>query len=156
MQGSGFIEAGSLLVGDKLVSVNGEDLLIEDYYIELTYELVSVYNFQMEDFHTYFVGNGAVWVHNDQCPVPEPRKSEKNGLTYQSNPKHTRNQMGSSPDTGIKPKNSFELFENSQTSTMKKGRYTYEESTKTIHRFLIILKKLNGIRVVRLIKGTIL
>ena len=64
VQGRGFIEAGSLLVGDKLISVNGEDLTIEDYYIKLTKEPVSVYNFQVEDFHTYFVGDCAVWVHN--------------------------------------------------------------------------------------------
>ena len=50
---------------DKLVSVNGEDLIVEDYYIKLTKEPVSVYNFQVEDFHTYFVGDCAVWVHND-------------------------------------------------------------------------------------------
>ena len=31
-------DAGNLLVGDKLVSVNGEDLLIEYYYIKLTKE----------------------------------------------------------------------------------------------------------------------
>ena len=67
VQGRGFIEAGSLLVGDKLISVNGEDLIIEDYYLELTEEPVSVYNFQVEDFHTYFVGDCAVWVHNDTC-----------------------------------------------------------------------------------------
>ena len=35
VQGRGFIQAGSLLVGDKLVSVNGEDLLIENYNVEL-------------------------------------------------------------------------------------------------------------------------
>ncbi len=68
MQGRGFIEAGHLLVGDKLVSVNGEDLIVEDYYMELTEEPVSVYNFQVEDFHTYFVGDCAVWVHNsNEC-----------------------------------------------------------------------------------------
>jgi len=58
-------------VGDKLVSVNGEDLLIEDYHIELTEEPVSVYNFQVEDFHTYFVGDCAVWVHNSECGISE-------------------------------------------------------------------------------------
>jgi len=57
-------------VGDKLVSVNGEDLIVEDYHIELTEEPVSVYNFQVEDFHTYFVGDCAVWVHND-CKLPD-------------------------------------------------------------------------------------
>ena len=65
VQGRGFIEAGNLLIGDKLVSSIGEDLLIENYNIEETENLVDVYNFQVEDFHTYFVGDCAVWVHND-------------------------------------------------------------------------------------------
>ena len=67
VQGRGFIEAGKLLVGDKLISAIDEDLLIENYNIEETEELVSVYNFQVEDFHTYFVGDCAVWVHNTEC-----------------------------------------------------------------------------------------
>lgn len=69
VQGRGFIDAGNLLIGDRLISVNGDDLLIEDYYTELTEEPVSVYNFQVEDFHTYFVGDCAVWVHNAECVV---------------------------------------------------------------------------------------
>lgn len=60
VQGRGFINAGNLLVGDKLISVNGDDLIIEDYYIELTEEPVSVCNFQVEGFHTYFVGECSV------------------------------------------------------------------------------------------------
>ena len=64
VQGRGFIEAGNLLVGDKLVSANNVDLIIEDYRMELIAEPVSVYNFQVEDFHTYFVGDCGVWVHN--------------------------------------------------------------------------------------------
>ena len=40
MQGRGFIEAGSLLVEDKLVSINDEDLIVENYHMELTDEPV--------------------------------------------------------------------------------------------------------------------
>ena len=64
VQGRGFIEAGRLLVGDKLVSVNGDDLLIEKYKIEEFEISVNVYNFQVENSHTYFVGRNTVWVHN--------------------------------------------------------------------------------------------
>ena len=67
VQGRGFIEAGKLLVGDKLISVNGEDLIIEEFFIEETVEPVDVYNFQVEDYHTYFVGENEVWVHNAEC-----------------------------------------------------------------------------------------
>ena len=44
--------------------MNGEDLVIVKFFIEETAESVSVYNFQVEDYHTYFVGECAVWVHN--------------------------------------------------------------------------------------------
>ncbi len=136
VQGRGFIEAGKLLVEDKLVSVNGDNLFVEKYRIEEFDELVDVFNFQVEETHTYFVGQSCIWVHNDKCPVPEPRKSEENGLNYKSNTKHTRGQPGNRPNAGIEPKNSFELFENSRASTVKPNqRYTYEKSTDTLHRF---------------------
>ena len=96
VQGRGFIEAGSLLVGDKLISVNGEDLTIEDYYIKLTKEPVSVYNFQVEDFHTYHVGNNIILVHNAgsnyaETPLPNFDKAEikpKKLTDYALNPDH--------------------------------------------------------------------
>jgi hypothetical protein len=43
-------------------------LLIENYNIEETEELVSVYNFQVEDFHTYQVGKNGVLMHNANYP----------------------------------------------------------------------------------------
>lgn len=68
VQGRGFIEAGNLLVGDKLVSANSEDLVIEKFYIEETENPVDVYNFQVEDYHTYHVGKNGVLVHNANYP----------------------------------------------------------------------------------------
>lgn len=59
---------------DKLVSVNGEDLFVEEHNIELTEEPVSVYNFQVEETHTYFVGKCGVWVHNAECMPTEKQK----------------------------------------------------------------------------------
>ena len=92
VQGRGFINAGNLLVGDKLISVNGDDLIIEDYYIEFTEEPVSVYNFQVEDFHTYFVGDCAVWVHNKNCKPRSPKsdvldkvENSDGSITYTKN-----------------------------------------------------------------------
>ncbi len=67
VQGRGFIDAGNLLVGDKLISVNGEDLTVDDCYIEECEVSTTVYNFQVEDYHTYFVGENKVWVHNAEC-----------------------------------------------------------------------------------------
>ena len=64
VQGRGFVEVGKLLVGDKLLDVNGNVLLVENFDVELTDEPVTVYNFQVEDFHTYHVSEFGLLVHN--------------------------------------------------------------------------------------------
>ena len=60
----GFVKAGELIVGDELLDVNGNVLLVEKFNVELTDEPVTVYNFQVEGFHTYHVGCFYVLVHN--------------------------------------------------------------------------------------------
>ncbi len=65
----GFVEAGELKVGDELVDVNNNILLIEDYSVEITEEPTTVYNFQVEDFHTYHVGSFGILVHNANCKL---------------------------------------------------------------------------------------
>ena len=68
-------------------------------------------------------------------PVPEKTKAS-NGLDYQSNPKHTPGQPGNRNNAGIEPQNSLDLFGDSIQSTNKPNqRYTYDESTGTLHRF---------------------
>ena len=44
--------------------VNGNVLLVENFDVELTDEPVKVYNFEVEDFHTYHVCTLGVLVHN--------------------------------------------------------------------------------------------
>jgi hypothetical protein len=44
--------------------------------------LTPVYNFEVEEFHTYYVGDTAVWVHNSVCEILDPveaasRKAER-------------------------------------------------------------------------------
>ena len=65
VKNQGFIKAGELIVGDELLDVNGNVLLVENFAIELTEKPVKVYNFEVEDFHTYHVGRLGVLVHND-------------------------------------------------------------------------------------------
>ena len=43
-------------------------MFVEKHYIEETDVPVDVYNFQVEDHHTYFVGECCAWVHNKNCP----------------------------------------------------------------------------------------
>jgi len=64
VKNQGFIKAGELIVGDELLDVNENVLLVEKFNVELTEEPVKVYNFEVEDFHTYHVGRLGVLVHN--------------------------------------------------------------------------------------------
>ena len=67
----GWTEACKLRAGDILVSLNGEYVIVEQVQHEILESPVKVYNFEVEDFHTYFVGNGdGVLVHNNCDPQP--------------------------------------------------------------------------------------
>ena len=71
VKNQGFIKAGELIVGDELLDVNGNVLLVEKFNVELTDEPVTVYNFQVDEFHTYFVGTSQIMVHNSDCGFQE-------------------------------------------------------------------------------------
>ncbi|SMF69177.1 intein N-terminal splicing region [Paenibacillus barengoltzii] len=60
--GKGWVEAQHLAVGDVLTTSDGIKLAIEK--IEVKQEHVTVYNFKVKDFHTYFVSNLGIWTHN--------------------------------------------------------------------------------------------
>ena len=57
-------------------------------------------------------------------------------MDYESNQKHTLGQMGNSPDAGIEPRNSLDLFGNSVSSSKAEGvRFTYDKESGILHRF---------------------
>jgi len=61
---TGFVSAGELHVGSEVINSQGEVLTVEDIRYEAVQTPVTVYNFQVEDFHTYHVGLTGVLVHN--------------------------------------------------------------------------------------------
>jgi len=60
----GWTSAIKLRAGDVLVLSNGEYVIVEKVQHEILESPVKVYNFEVEDFHTYFVGESSVLVHN--------------------------------------------------------------------------------------------
>ena len=59
----GWTEACKLRAGDILVLINGEYVVVDKVQHELLELPVKVYNFQVQDYHTYYVASG-VLVHN--------------------------------------------------------------------------------------------
>ena len=60
----GWAAACELRAGDILVTVNGEYVVVEKVQHEILEAPVKVYNFEVADFHTYFVSAIIVLVHN--------------------------------------------------------------------------------------------
>lgn len=60
----GWTTARALRAGDVLVLSNGELVTVEWIDHEILESPIYVYNFEVEDFHTYFVGKSGILVHN--------------------------------------------------------------------------------------------
>ena len=62
-----WVEAGQLHIGETLVSEHNGSLTVAGIKIDAKKQ--DTYNFEVKDFHTYFVGNDQAWVHNDCTPT---------------------------------------------------------------------------------------
>jgi RHS repeat-associated protein len=69
IDGKGWTEVRDLRVWDLLVTSDGLKIAIDK--IEKEPRVTTVYNFEVEDFHSYFVSNLGIWVHN--CRVVSSR-----------------------------------------------------------------------------------
>ena len=60
----GWTSAVDLRAGDILVMLNGEYVVVEQVQHELLESPETTYNFEVEAYHTYYVGTTSVLVHN--------------------------------------------------------------------------------------------
>lgn len=66
VDGKGWTEAENLEKGDFVLTKEGDLLSIQNVEVEVLSSPVNVYNFEVQDWHTYYVGEESVLVHN-QC-----------------------------------------------------------------------------------------
>ncbi|GGO00246.1 hypothetical protein GCM10010969_21220 [Saccharibacillus kuerlensis] len=90
VEGKGWTYVKDLKVGDELTQADGTKLEIEQ--IELDKRSARVYNMTVDEFHTYFVSDLAIWVHNtnnENCDIgsliQEPNKDIVESLYKRSN-----------------------------------------------------------------------
>lgn len=107
VQSKGWVAAQDLKPNDKLELRDGEDAFVDAVRYEKLDKPIPVFNFEVEGFHTYYVGAGCVLVHN-LC----------------KNPDH-----GNSHST-TKPAKGYILKERGTNIIMK-----YGETTRGIHRY---------------------
>lgn len=59
-----WVIAGNLKAGHKVLLSNGKNGIISSVETEELDEPVATYNFEVEDYHTYYVGSEGILVHN--------------------------------------------------------------------------------------------
>ena len=67
VEGKGWVDACALHAGMVVWLADGTKAIVTDVVTEGLEHPVTVYNFEVTDFHTYFVGDSGVLVHNTGC-----------------------------------------------------------------------------------------
>ena len=99
MQGKGWVAAQDLKPNDKLELRDGEDAFVDAVRYEKLDKPIPVFNFEVEGFHTYYVGADCVLVHNKCGNHGESWRQERRkhwqgqGKLYKDN---VHNQLSSS------------------------------------------------------------
>jgi hypothetical protein len=111
VNGKGWTDTGQLKIGNKIESRNGDDLAVKS--LTLRPGVFPAYNFEVADFHTYFVGDDGAWVHNS-CA----RLFDKAGIQTTV---HFRNRLAGRANRGITAENALDAYQN--------GRLYYNQAT---------------------------
>ena len=114
----GWINAIDLKAGDILVLSNGEYVTVEQVQHEILETTVKVYNFEVEDFHTYYVGENSVLVHNLGCG-----DNDINALESIENTPFYKSNGGSISEDFISVHSQKHMYNADVTSTAKKTQY---------------------------------
>ncbi len=111
---TGFVPAYALEKGALLRLSDGSNVSVEDVEIQHLDEPVKVYNFTVEDNHTYYVGDSGVWVHNAKC-----------GKTFEIT------DWTDYPDNIEKPEGPFKILEGKEYDTARKAA---NRANASLHR----------------------
>jgi RHS repeat-associated protein len=71
VEDKGWVFADELRIGDQLLQADGNTLTINNIEFIKLDKPVTVYNFEVSDYHTYYVSDIGIWVHNTNtknCP----------------------------------------------------------------------------------------
>lgn len=78
VNGKGWVDAKDLQVDNEVATFEGKILSVKSIIPDT--ERHTTYNFEVADYHTYFVGKQGAWVHN-QC-LPEIKKVVNTNLPH--------------------------------------------------------------------------
>ena len=130
----GWTDAAHLRAGDILVLVNGEYVVVEKVQHELLENPVKVYNFQVEDYHTYYVASG-VLVHNKCNDYNHSDTTGSAKAPKQGEPNSTYTQVSSDGKNNIVSQTTYNEYGMPATRIDYTGRGHGLIPTPHIHTF---------------------
>ena len=125
VKGKGFISADKLWIGAELLDRVGNPLCIEKIYREILDNAdKKVYNLNVDEKHTYFVGLNEVLVHNSECGGSyKSLKNDKDGKMYdQEEVHHMPAKKGSHLSEGEGPAIRMEKGDHRQTASCGRSK----------------------------------
>ena len=119
-----WVTADKLKAGDVLTLADGTTCAIDRVYAEFSDKAITVYNFEVADFHSYYVTDTGVLVHNANY---SKNHLNKNG-TVKANQEYTAGEFGYKY---ITDGNGNIISANADTLQLKqhKGRYRHKTNT---------------------------
>lgn len=155
VEGKGWTFVKDLKVGDLLVQSDGNTLKIES--IELEHKQVTVYNMTVDEFHTYFVSDLGIWVHNTNCPALKGDPYHPDSVNarikppYKMNPAHDKGSPYYNPNKTPEPVDTKTVYDSAyrggDTATWygvnSKGQFYqfFSDNAGTVHFAGIISKE---------------
>ena len=79
VKGKGWVDAANLKPYDLVYTKDGNTATVKSVNLLELDEPVEVFNFEVEDCHTYFVSELNILVHNSNCSVNQMNRQIKNG-----------------------------------------------------------------------------
>ena len=125
VEGSGFVNASDLWIGAELVDNNGNIRKVEQIYHEtLCTETAKVFNIKVDEYHTYYVGQNCIWVHNSECGGSyKSLKNDKDGKIYdQEEVHHMPAKKSSSLSEGDGPAIRMDKSDHRQTASCGRSK----------------------------------
>jgi hypothetical protein len=98
-------------VGDKVYLYSGDAREIKELKFEHLDSPIKVYNFEVEDWHTYFVSEQDVFVHNS-CKGKGTSKTKGGSETYKQNSKYDRPEIETYSGKSVRPHNATDDWDN--------------------------------------------
>lgn len=130
--GEGWVRSIDLELGDQLRDINGDILEVVGWQSQNVYG--ETYNFEVEDYHSYFVGEEGVWVHNGgPCDYDAGGKNQAGEVTKKVDTPHTQVTGGNKTAGAPKTNQPNSIHEQTRPDRSKSVTY-YDEKGRMFSR----------------------